>query len=103
MNKKVLYKTEKIEVDGYEYYQFLLFEGRRFLYTIRFRNETSLGFDVDHCISVMGDDGTWGKVADIKMVGCEVELNYYGSEQDKRLRRDKIIDSFDNFLQAVYE
>ena len=102
MVKQVLYTTEKVKVDSYEYYQFLLFAGKRFLYTIKFRNGYPIGFDVDRCISVMKDDGTWGPVVDIRMVGCEVNLDYYCSEEDKKSRRDKIVESFDKFLQAVY-
>lgn len=102
MEKKILYVTESVYDSGYKYYQFFSFNNRKFLYTILFRNGDSLGFDDDHCISIMKEDGTWEAIADKNMVGCKVDISYIGSERNKRSRRDQMVEKFDNFLEAVY-
>ena len=96
----ILFKNEKPK----HFVNIFSFNKKKFMVEIKHYNSTISGFNTNCCLSVMKDDGTFGHIADNRMIGCDYKNLYVLDDTDKRIINvnNKCFNAFKDFIKAVY-
>lgn len=94
---------QEIYKDSYsEYYALYEFSSYKFKITCRFRSGEPLGFDTNHCISVLKPDGTWANVADRKEIMPNVGNEYHDLISTKMVKTTAFVDAAIKYIKLIY-